>query len=429
MPPDSTASDVIFEGPVAFNEADLLDSGAVDSYAHNVLLVHELVGALDLDRLSAAYRWLGERHESFRSSFVRTPEGWRRRVHGSSRFGLETIDLSGASDAEAEARARISALFRTPFDRGSGPLLRVLLFRLGAERQWVVNLGDHLVMDGLSFTAALREVLVAYVSLASGQLPALSPPRQPREHTEAVNALLSPLKVQGGPWEVPYPDDGFRLRPDPSCPGGTDPAGARTIVALGSTAAIDSVSGQLGVSRSAPFLVAMAAGLRAVAERTDVGFTLIRSGRRDAAAHGIVGCLAWGDAWAVDIADGDTWASVLTRAHAFVQDGHPGRMLTIPTVNPPTRRLVLNVNRFDTTVELPGFTAFPRADVATDVVMWQSHDLLVQVFPIPGMTLGVIRYRTALIEPATAARFGAAMTSALTAMTLDPHGTVPRLFA
>jgi hypothetical protein len=126
-------------------------------------------------------------------------------------------------------------------------MLRVLLFRLGDDRQWDVNLGDHLVMDGLSFTAALREVLVAYVTLANGQLPALSPPRQPRDHTEAVNALLAPLKAQGGPWETPYPDDGFRLRPDPSCSGGTDPAGGRTIVALGSTAAIDGVSAQLGV--------------------------------------------------------------------------------------------------------------------------------------------------------------------------------------
>jgi hypothetical protein len=118
-------ADWITDGPVAFNEADLLRSGAKDSFAHSILSVHELVGEVDVPRLSEAYRWIGQRHESFRTAFVHEAKGWRRRVHLVPRLALEHIDLSAGPDAEASARALLSERFVRPFDRAvalwSGP--------------------------------------------------------------------------------------------------------------------------------------------------------------------------------------------------------------------------------------------------------------------------------------------------------------------
>ena len=144
-----------YQGPVAFNEGALLDSGAVDAVAHALQLVHELVGDLDLPRLAAAYRHIGARHENFRTGFVRTETSWQRQVFSHLAFGLQVVELRDAPDPEATARAHITELFRHPFNRAVPPLLRVVLFRLTDTRHWVVNHCDHLVMDGVTFATAL----------------------------------------------------------------------------------------------------------------------------------------------------------------------------------------------------------------------------------------------------------------------------------
>lgn len=407
-----------YQGPVAFNEAALLDSGDLDAVAHALQLVHELVGELDLPRLAAAYRRVGARHENFRTAFVRT-DTWQRQVYADLAFGLQVADLRDAPDPEAAARAQITELFRHPFDRAVPPLLRVVLFRLTDNRQWVVNHCDHLAMDGVTFATALGELMMTYLAMEHGDPPDFGPARQPREHVEALNAQLA--AIDPAPWTTPWPADGFALKADPTRPGDDDPTGGRAMFDLGDSAPADAIAKALGVSRSAPLLVAMALGLRAVAGRDDVGFTLIRSGRRDAAARGILGCLAWGDAWTIAVEPGDTYADLLRRADAFVNDTRPGRMLTIPATQPPTSRLVLNLNRYDTSLQLPGIVAFPRLDVVMDLRMWSTHDLLVQAFPMPGMTPIAVRYRASMFEPATIERFGAAMVEAMRALVADPQ--------
>jgi hypothetical protein len=85
---------------------------------------------------------------------------------------------------------------------------------------------------------------------------------------------------------------------------------------------------------------------------------------------------------------------------------------------------VLNVNRYRSAFELPGVVAFPRPDLVTEVRMWSTHDLLVQVVPLPGALHGVVRYRTSMFEPATMARFGESMQRALGALVANPSAPV-----
>lgn len=409
-----------WEGPVGINEADLLATGESDGHAHNILFVHELHGDLDVERLDGALRWLGERHEAFRTGFVRGEAGWRRVVHARSRFTLEVIDCRAEPAPEDVARAQILALHRVPFDRATPPLLRVLLFRLAETRSWLVSHGDHTALDGIGFTVVLGELAAAYVALAGGAPPRLPPAPQPREHVAAVEARLAPVRATPGPWCAPYPADGFALRPDPSRPGGRDPAGARAYFSLGAPEPVEALARALQVPDTAPILAAVALGLRDLAARPDVGFTLIRSGRRDPASRRIVGCLAWGDAFAVRIDDDAPLAAVVARAGAFLGDDEPWRMLYVPAVDPPSRRIVLNVNRWVSGFELPGVVAAPRPDIVGDARMWSTQDVLVQVFQLPGLLQGVVRYRAALFEPATMERFATAIARALAALVADP---------
>lgn len=422
-------SDWITDGPVAFNEADLLNAGAVDTFSHSLLFVHELLGEVDIPRLAEAYRWFGRRHDSLRTAFVREASGWRRRVHLVNKFALEHVDLSAEPDPEASARAQLTERFSRPFDRAKAPLLRATVFTLAPGRFWLVHHGDHVVMDGLSFAWGLAEILTAYQSLADGAPPELPKARQPREHAAALQERLAPFQGAEGPWSAPVPEGSFRLGPDPSRPGGGDAQGARQLGDLGDLTPLDELCAGLGVSRSAPILAALALGLRALTRRPDLGFTLIRSGRRSPESRGVIGCLAWGDAWDVVIPDGMPATELLREAHRFITDAAPWRPLRIPTVSPPTSRIVLNINRFDPTLTLPGVMAFPRPDIALPIKMWRAHDLLVQVFPMPGLTPMALRYRASMFEPETMARLSAEMTEAIARIVADPTAPAPSLGA
>jgi hypothetical protein len=282
-------------------------------------------------------------------------------------------------------------------------------------------------MDGLSFAWGLGEILSAYQSLADGALPELPKARQAWQHVAALHETLAPLQGVEGPWSAPYPADGFRLKADPTRPGGEDAQGARQLGDLGDLAPLDTLCAQLGVSRSAPILAALALGLRALSRRPDVGFTLIRSGRRDPESRGVIGCLAWGDAWDVVIPEGMPTSALLAEAHRFITDTAPWRMLRIPAVSPPTGRLVLNINRFDASLSLPGVLAFPRPDIVLPIKMWTTHDLLVQVFPMPGMTPLALRYRASMFESETMARLAQEMTESIAQMLNDPNAPAPSL--
>lgn len=415
---------VVFEGPAGLSEIDLLDAGERDGFAHNLMMVFELHGEIDEDRLADAARRVGARHESFRTAFRRSAAGWRRLIYEESSFDLRRTDLTAEADPEAAARARALEMLRTPFDRAEPQLIRTALLRLAEGRRWFICHCDHVVLDGVTFANCMMEFMAVYVQLSQGLAPALAPPMQPREYVAATEAVLAPLRAGPTPWPEPCLAAGSPLRPDATRPGGPDPAGGRAFAALGDPDAIDALAKARGVARAAPIVAAMALALRDLMARQEVAFTLIRSGRRDAASRSIVGCVAWGDAFGVRVADEDPLSAVLARADEFLGDSAPWRMLYIPTVDPPSRRVVLNVNRYSSGLSLPGLTVFPRLDVTPEVRMWSAHDLLVQIFPMPGALQAVLRYRASLFEPATMERFGAVMAAALRGLLQDPAAPV-----
>jgi hypothetical protein len=196
---------------------------------------------------------------------------------------------------------------------------------------------------------------------------------------------------------------------------------------LGRPDAVDGLSRAQGIAPAAPLLAAMALGLREIAARPDVAFSLVRSGRRDAASHGVVGCLTWGDSWFVRIDDDDPFSAVLAQANAFLRDMSPWRMLYNATVAPPSGRIVLNIMKFDDRLVLPDLVAFTRPDALPEPVMASVHDMQVQVFPMMNALQGVVRYRASFFEPTTMDRFGTTMSRALRAMVSDPTAPVRSL--
>src|SRR5205823_2039629 len=94
---------------------------------------------------------------------------------------LPVDDLSGLDGAgrEAEALRRSGEESWRPFDLARGPLLRLRLYRLGAEEHLLAVTTHHIVSDGWSVGVMVREVGALYEAFASGCARGRSPGRSP----------------------------------------------------------------------------------------------------------------------------------------------------------------------------------------------------------------------------------------------------------
>jgi amino acid adenylation domain-containing protein len=148
---------------------------------------------------SAAFRFLGDfdvvvfrdclreivrRHEILRTRIVYRDGAAVQEVSPALEVAAPLVDLSALPGArgEEEARRRVEAQAREPFDLGAAPLLRVLLLDMGrggesGEREHVVAITlHHIVSDGWSTDVLIREFRELYEAFAAGRaspLPAL----------------------------------------------------------------------------------------------------------------------------------------------------------------------------------------------------------------------------------------------------------------
>jgi hypothetical protein len=133
-------------------------------------------GTLDLPALRAALLDLVVRHPALRSTFSAdgltqifhaAPRELEIREHDFSALTADARELHWSQLQEEEAR--------TPFDLVHGPLLRLQLARLSAERHELLFTAHHLVCDGWSFGMILAELSQAYNARKAGRLPLLPP--------------------------------------------------------------------------------------------------------------------------------------------------------------------------------------------------------------------------------------------------------------
>ncbi|SHN37815.1 non-ribosomal peptide synthetase [Mucilaginibacter sp. OK098] len=136
------------------------------SLAYNMPYVVELEGALDEDRLNAAFRSLITRHESLRTTFEVVQEEVLQRINKTVDF---TITHYEAEDAETAAAAITS--FIRPFDLGSGPLIRIGLVKVSQDSHLLLADMHHIITDGVSQGILIRDFMELY---EKGSLPALA---------------------------------------------------------------------------------------------------------------------------------------------------------------------------------------------------------------------------------------------------------------
>ncbi|MEC4016309.1 amino acid adenylation domain-containing protein [Streptomyces sp. H27-D2] len=156
------------------------DDGGSDVYGGQRALA--LDGPLDVGRLRASWEAVLDRHPILRAGFHRRASGEAVQVIARDVvLPWREADLTGLTEAAASAEmARLdeSELARR-FDLTRGPLLRLLLVRLGANRHRLVMTTHHIIVDGWSLPVLLDELSAVYAEGGDGRaLPAVASYRE-----------------------------------------------------------------------------------------------------------------------------------------------------------------------------------------------------------------------------------------------------------
>jgi len=133
-------------------------------------------GALDAAALRRAFQALVARHEILRTVFVDVDGQLRQRVLPVEKSGFELVEteLAGTTDLESSLRAIEQQQASIRMDLASGPLFRVQIVRLAADRHICVCSMHHTITDGWSVGVLLNDVAALYDAFVSGRATPLA---------------------------------------------------------------------------------------------------------------------------------------------------------------------------------------------------------------------------------------------------------------
>ncbi|MBJ7005473.1 non-ribosomal peptide synthetase [Streptomyces griseofuscus] len=141
-----------------------------------------LLGPLDLDALTAAWRSAVARHPVLRTAFVHERiSAPRQVVLPSAEVRIDVRDLTGldGADRDQAVDAEIARRRAEPFDLTRAPLMRLLALRLGPDEHLMVWTYHHMILDGWSAALLLADVTAR---LARPDADTPPPPPAFREH-------------------------------------------------------------------------------------------------------------------------------------------------------------------------------------------------------------------------------------------------------
>ncbi|WP_171074144.1 non-ribosomal peptide synthetase [Nonomuraea basaltis] len=147
---------------------------APGSTAHTTVSAFRLTGPLDPDALERAFDELASRHPALRASFTSRDGEPVQVIRPDLRHAFIRSDAAGLH-GEALA-ARLARDAHRPFGLGSGPLVRLHLYRRAADEHVVLVTAHHIVTDFWSTMILGRELAALYAGQAGGPPARLTTP-------------------------------------------------------------------------------------------------------------------------------------------------------------------------------------------------------------------------------------------------------------
>ncbi|HVB55147.1 MAG TPA: amino acid adenylation domain-containing protein [Candidatus Acidoferrales bacterium] len=178
-----------------------LHHGGSDELPYRAQCAVLIEGSLDLQVLRAALRDVSNRYEILRTTF-RCPRGMTIPLQWVNAEGAPSIEVYNLTTCdplrqEAEIEALFQEVGRVPFDLANGPVLRVYLLALAADRHMLLVNAPALCADAASLRVLVREISGRYSTFVRGQEPSGNPP-QYADLAEWANDLLESDETQEG---------------------------------------------------------------------------------------------------------------------------------------------------------------------------------------------------------------------------------------
>ncbi|MBN2752582.1 MAG: AMP-binding protein, partial [Rhodospirillaceae bacterium] len=149
---------------------------------YNVSDILDFIGPLNCDALISAVRHTDQEADCLRLRIsMDGPTPVQSFSTAPLPFDFAIIDLTAASDPEAQATREAESVRKQPFDLTHGPLARHRLLRLSATHHRWVRVYHHLVMDGYSSLILCSHTEALYNAIRRGET--LSPVTLPSYRT------------------------------------------------------------------------------------------------------------------------------------------------------------------------------------------------------------------------------------------------------
>nr|WP_227028209.1 non-ribosomal peptide synthetase [Corallococcus soli] len=391
--------------------------------AYSIPVGLKIEGTLDMTVLQRAFDELVRRHEALRTTF-RPHEGTPSQViHPPFPMPLRFVDLSSIEAPEArqaEALRVAGDEARIPFSLEQGPLVRVLVLKLGPAEHGLVLTQHHIISDGWSTGVLVREIGALYTAFSQGlPSPLVELAVQYADHSLWQRGWLQGevLERQLGFWRdqldgaAPYLD----LPTDHPRPAQQSFQGADQLVSLplALSEALETLAKQASATPYMLLLAAFKLLLHRYSGQEDVLIGSPIAGRRHAESEALIGYFANTVVIRTQVEPSLTFRELLTRVRAttlgayehqdlpfekLVEDLKPERDLsrapffqvTFTLQNAPMPELVL-----------PELTLRPMMG---SELRFSLFDLQLLMRRGPDGFGGTLLYNTALFSPETMAR-------------------------
>ncbi|WP_437723824.1 amino acid adenylation domain-containing protein [Sorangium sp. So ce861] len=175
------------------------------SHAYNMSSALTLEGPLDERALTRTFDALIQRHEALRTLFVPGDDGKPMQfIHAHQPLSLSVEELSHLRGRERQERAAdlVRKTVEQPFDLVRGPLFRVRLIRLEAERHVLAVAMHHVISDGWSMNVIIEDFARLYAQISGGAPPDL--PALPVQYADYALWQRSFLEAGEGERQLAY---------------------------------------------------------------------------------------------------------------------------------------------------------------------------------------------------------------------------------
>ncbi|WP_328854478.1 amino acid adenylation domain-containing protein [Microbispora hainanensis] len=412
-----------------------LEQYAPGTTAYTVPFAVRLDGdEIDGEALERALAEVARRHESLRTRFVTTDDGTPEIVLDDE--PVVELRLTEADDPAA-AREEVQAQLVRPFDLATGPLVRLLLVRLGAREHVLLLTMHHAVTDGWSCDIVLEELLALHEAYRTGADAGLADPpvqygdyalwERGRTHEDDIRywrerlAGLPPLEL---PTDLPRPPE-------------QGSAGAAHGITLDRELAdaLTVLGGANGATLYMTLLAAFQVLLARYSGQDDFAVGSPVSGRDLPELERVVGLFINSLPMRADLSGDPTFTELLGRVRETALDAYTHQEL-------PFDRLVgeLCVERdvsrspvFQVMFALQNYRSAPLRTQGLTMsaypfeVTASRFDLALYLMDQGDGLHGSITYRTELFRPATIARMAECFEHLLRSIVADPHARVSDL--